>query len=156
MRSILILSLVSILVSACGSSTTAPTAPSPASGAAVLSEAPPGFGIVSTQGRLEGLQGANLGACLAGAELAGCVFDAGAAPAAGAPPGAPANLSGSATGGVVTLIWSPASSEDPLATYIVDAGSTPGASNLASVPTGNANPGLVTGGVPPGTYYVRV
>jgi hypothetical protein len=156
MRSILALSFVSMLASACGSSATAPTAPSSASRASVPNEAPAGFGVIATQSRLETVPSASLGACLAGTERAGCVFEAGTAPASGAPPGAPASLTGSANGGVVTLSWSPAPSDDPLATYIVEAGSTPGASNLASLPTGNANPGLVTGGVPPGTYYVRV
>jgi hypothetical protein len=40
--------------------------------------------------------------------------------------------------------------------YVLEAGSTPGASNLANFPTGNAATIFVASGVSAGTYYVRI
>ena len=40
--------------------------------------------------------------------------------------------------------------------YLVEAGSGPGAANIARVLTGNAAPGLIAQGVPNGSYYIRV
>jgi murein DD-endopeptidase MepM/ murein hydrolase activator NlpD len=63
---------------------------------------------------------------------------------------APVNLTGSATSNVVTLTWSGPGN----ATFVVEAGSAPGLSNLATARVA-ASP-VTFAGVPPGTYYVRV
>ena len=73
-------------------------------------------------------------------------------------PVAPANLSSSISGNVVTLTWlAPLSPETDQATsFVVEAGSAPGLANLASVPTIGSATSYSAGGVPVGTYYVRV
>jgi len=71
-----------------------------------------------------------------------------------APPSSPNTLSHSVTGSTVTLTWS-APSFGPVTGYIIEAGSASGLANLAVATVGN----VLTqsfGGVPPGTYYVRV
>lgn len=83
------------------------------------------------------------------------IATAGAAAAASAP-GAPGGLTGSVTGTTVTLTWSPPSGSDPAASYVVEAGSSSGASDLASFDTGSADPSLTVPDVPAGVYYVRV
>lgn len=71
------------------------------------------------------------------------------------PPSAPTNL-GATTGGFsVTLAWTAPASGCAPTSYIIEAGSTPGASNLANVDTGSTATSFgATAG--PGTYYVRV
>jgi hypothetical protein len=71
-------------------------------------------------------------------------------------PGVPSGLSASTSGATVTLTWSAPSGGCPPSTYGVEAGSTSGASNLASVSTNSAATSFVATGVPAGTYYVRV
>jgi len=75
---------------------------------------------------------------------------------AGSQPLAPANLSASWQGTVVTLSWAaPIGAPADLPTsYVVEAGSTRGASNIASFSVGSAT--SVSVDVPPGNYYVRV
>jgi hypothetical protein len=72
--------------------------------------------------------------------------------AALAAPSAPANLQASVTGTTVSLSWTPTPGA---ASYLLEAGSTPGQSNLASVSI-PATPSYVATGVPGGVYYVRV
>lgn len=68
---------------------------------------------------------------------------------------APDGLDGSAIGNDVYLFWS-APSEGPAPTgYIIEAGSAPGLSNLATLPTGSTAREFLTT-APNGTYYVRV
>jgi hypothetical protein len=69
-------------------------------------------------------------------------------------PGTVRNLSASGTGSAVNLRWSAPSSGGPVAGYIVEAGSAPGLSNLASLPVGAVT--TFETNAPPGTYYVRV
>jgi hypothetical protein len=70
------------------------------------------------------------------------------------PPNPPANLVVvSVTGGTVVLQWQPTSTVQG---YIVEAGSTPGASNIGRFFTGGAAPTIVGTNVAAGTYYVRV
>jgi quercetin dioxygenase-like cupin family protein len=69
------------------------------------------------------------------------------------PPGAPANLTISRTGSIVTLTWSVASGG--VTSYVVRAGSAPGQSNYADFDT-RSTATTLTASAPPGTYYVRV
>jgi hypothetical protein len=54
----------------------------------------------------------------------------------------------------VTLTWQPPSS-GPVTGYVLEAGSAPGLSDLATVALGN-QPSYTTENVPPGTYHVRI
>lgn len=70
-------------------------------------------------------------------------------------PGAPRNLSASVSGSTVTLNWAPPSSSSVVANYVIEAGSSPGLSDLAQTTIG-AQTSAVFAGVPTGAYYVRV
>jgi len=74
-------------------------------------------------------------------------------PAVAAPPAAPATLTGAVTGGVVTLQWQAAVGNPT--TYVVEAGTASGLSNLAVFATGHLDTRLAAA-PPPGTYVVRV
>jgi predicted phage tail protein len=76
--------------------------------------------------------------------------------AALAAPGPSGNLSGSVSASTITLTWLAPTSADPATSYVVEAGSSPGAANLASFDTGSAATTLTATAVPSGTYYVRV
>ncbi len=66
---------------------------------------------------------------------------------------APRDLTSTVAGNLITLRW-PATGLST--SYIVEAGSGPGLSNIASIPLSfNANRGI-SGAVGPGTYYIRV
>jgi uncharacterized repeat protein (TIGR03803 family) len=71
-------------------------------------------------------------------------------------PGAPTGLVASANGSNVTLAWQAPGAGCAPTTYIVQAGSSPGASNLANFSTGSAATSYSAGGVGAGVYYVRV
>lgn len=73
-------------------------------------------------------------------------------------PGPPQSLSATVAGSVLTFMWqAPADSGGPsVMTYRLDAGSTPGASNLASGLTIGAGTTFTSPAVPNGAYYVRV
>ena len=79
----------------------------------------------------------------------------GGGPCNGAP-GAPVNLTASIIGATVTLFWNAPTGGCAPSTYGVEAGSSPGASNLANILTGNASTSFTANNVPNGTYYVRV
>lgn len=71
-------------------------------------------------------------------------------------PASPNSLTATSLGTSVTLRWNaPAGSATP-ATYIIEAGLTPGTANLANFSTGNTATTFSTTGVGAGTYYVRV
>lgn len=72
-----------------------------------------------------------------------------------APPYAPQNLQATASGGTVTFTWSWPFWQGVVTGHRLVAGSGPGLSNLAQVTLGAATQASF-GGVPPGTYYVRV
>ena len=69
-------------------------------------------------------------------------------------PGAPSGLRSSVSGSIVTLNWN-ASAGGPTS-YVVEAGSTPAASDLANFDTGSTSTALTAVGVGAGTYFVRV
>jgi hypothetical protein len=79
----------------------------------------------------------------------------GSAPCSG-PPGVPSGLNVAATGSSVMLTWNTPGGGCAPTTYVVEAGSSPGASNLANFSTGSAATAFSASGVSAGTYYVRV
>lgn len=79
-------------------------------------------------------------------------FVVGGVPAVPDAPGYPRAL---AQGSTVTITWPPPRTGSPAVRYAIEAGVTPGASDVRLVTT-DATPGVVVTGVPPGTYYVRV
>lgn len=72
------------------------------------------------------------------------------------PPQAPTIFTGSVLLNRVTLQWTPATAGGPAQSYIVEAGSAPGLSNLATLIVSGTSTSTVVGSVPAGTYYVRV
>jgi len=72
------------------------------------------------------------------------------------PPGAPDALTDAVNGGAVALTWQPAAVGCAATSYVIQAGSAPGLSNLTNVSTGSAAPSFAAGNVSPGVYFVRV
>ena len=78
-------------------------------------------------------------------------------PCAGAgPPGAPTGLTASVGGSTVTLNWIRPTTGCTPTGYVIEAGFSPGSSNLATFPTGRTDTSFTAPGVPAGTYYIRV
>ena len=69
------------------------------------------------------------------------------------PPLPPLGLTGTAVGGTVTLTWAPPGFST-VTEYILEAGTTPGAKNIASIKVGGTT--FSVGGVPSGVYHLRV
>jgi hypothetical protein len=70
-------------------------------------------------------------------------------------PAAPSGLQSVVTGNLVTVTWNPVASGSPAAvSYVLQAGSAPGASNLFHASVGIAT--TASGALPPGIYYWRV
>lgn len=94
---------------------------------------------------------------LAGDDTAGirAIYPAGGTPGT-TPAGAPSNLAATISGTTVTLNWSAPATGGAATTYIVEAGSAPGAANLAVASTNSPLPGATFFGVPAGSYFVRV
>ena len=67
----------------------------------------------------------------------------------------PTNLAATVVASTVTVTWS-APGGDPVVSYILEAGSAPGLSDLVISDLGGPATSLVATGVSPGTYYVRV
>ncbi len=72
----------------------------------------------------------------------------------GSPPGPPQNAVATASAGVITLSWTPPASGGAVSTYIVQAGTASGAANVFNGAVGAGI--VVSGAVPPGTYFLRV
>ncbi|MGE0811703.1 MAG: hypothetical protein AB7O28_17630 [Vicinamibacterales bacterium] len=72
-------------------------------------------------------------------------------PSGCAVPAAPGTLTAGVSGRIVSLQWGPSTNA---ASYLVEAGTAPGASNLANLDVGGAR--AIGGQVGPGTYYARV
>lgn len=70
-------------------------------------------------------------------------------------PKAPEGLKATVIGSTVTITWA-APTAGTVSSYVLEAGTSPGASNAAYVDTGNPDPSFVATGVPAGVYYVRV
>ena len=152
---IVCLAAFSALAIACGGSV--PTSPS-----RTLGGSPSSATTVSASSRsaLFGAGAADFGRCLQGQPDAGCFsaarIETRAVGAAATAPGAPVNLSTSSSAGTVTLTWGPPASGDPVTSYVIEAGSGPGLSNLANFGTNNTATTFSASGVPAGTYYVRI
>lgn len=155
MTRLLVLIGVCAMVTACGRS--APTGPS--ARAQSSSNASSGGFSASLQptNMLSGwidfarcLQGSLGASCFSGARVAARVIDGAALV------GAPANLIASAVGGSVNLSWTAPASGDPVAAYVIEAGSASGAANLANFSTGNTATVFSASGIGAGTYFVRV
>jgi hypothetical protein len=71
-------------------------------------------------------------------------------------PGVPGNLAATVTGPTVMVSWSAPATGGAPTSYVVAAGSAPGASNVVVLDTGNSATQLTAVGVPAGTYYVRL
>ena len=149
----------SLLAAACGDGSTSPAAPSqPAS---VVSSGTSGFGIGQpATPSLFGSGEADLASCLRGGSDPACFsgsrLSTRAVGAATTAPEAPLNFSATASGSTVLLTWTAPVSGDPVTTYVIEAGSRSGASDLTIIATNSTAPAFSASGVGAGTYYVRV
>ena len=66
------------------------------------------------------------------------------------------NLRATSVGSSVALAWSPQAGGGAPSFYVIKAGSLSGLSDLANFSTGTPVPSFQAGGVPSGTYFVRV
>lgn len=71
-----------------------------------------------------------------------------------APPSTPVNISTAVQGNRVTITWMPAASGSAPTSYLVEAGTTLGATNVGTFAVTGTT--LAADGVPPGGYYVRI
>lgn len=71
-------------------------------------------------------------------------------------PNSPSNLTVSVNGSTASMKWNAPSAGCAPTSYVMQAGSSPGQSNIANTNTGNTNTALTAGGVGAGTYYVRI
>jgi fibronectin type III domain protein len=135
-----------IIAAACGGGRSNPASPSAQPAAPVAS----GFGTLTVQTTARCFQFVGDPACFSAARVtAGRV-------SASAVPTAPTLLPPTVSGSTVTLNWLAPEITDSATNFIIEAGSTPGASNLANFSTGSAATTYTAVGVGPGSYYVRV
>lgn len=141
----------------CGGSSSSPTPTSWTGGATSSLTIAQGAPAVPSVFRVAAV---DFGRCLQDAGTPTCFDAAGlgrAAAVAGlTAPGAPGSLVATSTGSSVTLTWRPPTSGDPVLAYIIEAGSSSGAANLANLSTGNSATIFSATGVGGGTYYIRV
>lgn len=71
-------------------------------------------------------------------------------------PEAPPHLLGAVVGSQVTLAWQQPPTGGTISQTLLEAGTSPGASNIGVVPLEAGTAIFTAGGVPAGTYYVRV
>lgn len=71
-------------------------------------------------------------------------------------PTAPTSLVAAVSGLTVILTWAAPAGVDPPTSYVLEAGSASGLSDLANSDTGSSARTLTATDVPPGTYFVRV
>jgi hypothetical protein len=71
-------------------------------------------------------------------------------------PGSSSNLAFQVTGSTVLLTWSAPAGGGAVASYILEAGTATGQSNIVSFDTGSAATTFTATSVPNGTYFVRV
>ena len=71
-------------------------------------------------------------------------------------PGPPGNFFAQANGRLASFTWTASVAGAEATSYIIEAGSAPGLSNLAQLSTGTPATSFVVPNVPPGTYWVRV
>jgi len=160
-RTVLASALTCVLMTAAcgGGGAASPSAPSrPASASSSLASA---MAIgQSTPSSIFGSSAVDLAVCLHASADAACFSGARRSAqtvgAAATAPGAPGGFSSTASGSTVTLTWTAPSSGDPVTTYVIEAGSTSGAANLANVVTNSTATTFSASGVGSGTYYVRV
>ncbi len=76
-------------------------------------------------------------------------------PSPAVPPAAPSALTGAVVNGVVRLAWTSGAGGGNVESFVIEAGSAPGLTNLASFDTGFVDDRF-TSPAPSGTYYVRV
>jgi predicted phage tail protein len=117
-----------------------------------------GFGVISSADGHSSTT-VDLAACLRPPSSPGCFSPArvhltNATPATALT--APVGLRATANDGDVTLTWNAPLSGGTPAAYVIEAGSSPGAANLANFGTGNSSTWFSASGVAPGTYYIRV
>ncbi len=81
-----------------------------------------------------------------------------AVPEAVQPPGAPRNLSATASGASVTFAWTPPApgSGGPVETYVLRAATSPGGAPVGTFSLGGQVTQTTVPGVPPGTYFMTV
>jgi hypothetical protein len=100
------------------------------------------------------LTGGTLG-CVAGiAQLITCGVANCISTVCGAPPAAPASLVAAVNGSTLTLLWVAAAGS--ASSYIIEAGSSSGATNISVSDTGTVATSLTAIGLGVGTYFVRV
>ncbi len=71
-------------------------------------------------------------------------------------PGAPGTLSGTGGPSSLSFTWSAPTTGGAPTTYVIEAGSATGLSNVANFPTGNLQTTFAASGIAVGTYYIRV
>jgi len=140
---------VALLFASCGTSGPIPTAPSSnANSSPALS--PGGFGQIGVSAAPD------LASCLRAPSPA-CFSSASGVQAQRVGVralSAPVSLTSTVSGTTVTLTWT--APAGVVSAYVIEAGSSSGSANLASLSTGNALTTFSTSGVPGGTYFVRV
>ena len=141
--------VVVVAATSCGSTPSAPTARSTVAAGSMTAA----MTLTETHST------ADLARCLSGSGDAAC-FNASreTASAASSPvTSAPFNLSASVSGTTVFLSWTqPTIQDNPVISYIVEAGSAPGAVDLAVFNIGNPSTSLTVLSVPAGLYFVRI